>query len=116
MRVAQGAAYPLITSLRRLSSVFMSGLGSTTAVALGTGLGVLRLGLGVMKFLVQLGVFASGENAHAVMLLRCDGLAAIPWRLTRNKVMCAACSCRDLAARQQWRLVRGWGCCGWGWG
>jgi hypothetical protein len=65
MRVAQGAAYPLITSLRRLSSVFMSGLGSTTAVALGTGLGVLRLGLGVMKFLVQLGVFASGENSHS---------------------------------------------------
>jgi hypothetical protein len=62
MRVAQGAAYPLITSLRRLSSVFVSGLGSTTAVALGTGLGVLRLGLGVVKFLVQLGVFASGEQ------------------------------------------------------
>jgi hypothetical protein len=68
MRVAQGAAYPLITSLRRLSSVFMSGLGSTTAVALGTGLGVLRLGLGVVKFLVQLGVFASGECAACVML------------------------------------------------
>jgi hypothetical protein len=68
MRVAQGAAYPLITSLRRLSSVFMSGLGSTTAVALGTGLGVLRLGLGVMKFLVQLGVFASGESGCFVFV------------------------------------------------
>jgi hypothetical protein len=42
--------------------MFMSGLGSTTAVALGTGLGVLRLGLGVKKSLVQLGVFASGEK------------------------------------------------------
>lgn len=59
MRVAQGAAYPLITYLRQLGSVFLSGVGSTTAVALGTGLGVLRLGLGVVKFLVQLGVFAS---------------------------------------------------------
>lgn len=59
IRVAQGAAYPLITYLRQLGSVFLSGVGSTTAVALGTGLGVLRLGLGVVKFLVQLGVFAS---------------------------------------------------------
>lgn len=44
VRVARGAAYPLITLLRHVSSVLVAGLGSTTAVALGTGLGVLRLG------------------------------------------------------------------------
>jgi len=44
VRVARGAAYPLITLLRHVSSVLVAGLGSTTAVALGTGLGMLRLG------------------------------------------------------------------------
>jgi hypothetical protein len=44
VRVARGAAYPLITMLRHVSSVVVTGLGSTTALALGTGLGVLRLG------------------------------------------------------------------------
>jgi hypothetical protein len=48
VRVARGAAYPLITLLRHVSSVLVAGLGSTTAVALGTGLGVLRLGKPVL--------------------------------------------------------------------
>jgi type II secretory pathway pseudopilin PulG len=48
VRVARGAAYPLITLLRHVSSAVVAGLGSTTAVALGTGLGVLRLGKPVL--------------------------------------------------------------------
>jgi hypothetical protein len=48
VRVARGAAYPLITLLRHVSSGLVAGLGSTTAVALGTGLGVLRLGKPVL--------------------------------------------------------------------
>lgn len=59
VRVARGAAYPLITMLRHLSGLVVAGMGSGAAVTLGAGLGVLRLGLGVAKFLVQLGVFAS---------------------------------------------------------
>lgn len=64
VRVARGAAYPLITLLRHVSSVVVAGLGSTTAVALGTGLGVLRLG----EWRCQLGC-----RRAVAAVGRCDG-------------------------------------------
>ncbi|WIA18476.1 hypothetical protein OEZ85_009932 [Tetradesmus obliquus] len=99
MRVARGAAYPLITSLRRLSSVFVSGLGSTTAVALGTGLGVLRLGLGVVKFLVQLGVFAS--VLYTLLALDIDPVERLLQLLPMSEAS------QDRASRAVTRAMRG---------
>jgi hypothetical protein len=52
-----GAAYPLLNVASSIGSgitgVVVAGVGSSAAVALGTSLGLLRLGLGVVKFLVQ---------------------------------------------------------------
>jgi hypothetical protein len=54
-RLASAIAAPMASTLSGIGGVFMG----TTAVALGTSLSVLRLGLGVVKFLVQVAVFAS---------------------------------------------------------
>ena len=54
-RLASAVAAPMASTLSGIGGVFMG----TTAVALGTSLSVLRLGLGVVKFLVQVAVFAS---------------------------------------------------------
>lgn len=51
------AADPLITAGRALAGVFALSVGSTTAAAVMGGLGVLRLGLGLAKFGMQLMLF-----------------------------------------------------------
>lgn len=50
-------ADPLISAARALAAVFALSLGSTTAAAVMGGLGVLRLGLGLAKFGMQLTLF-----------------------------------------------------------
>lgn len=52
-RLAQAAADPLLAAAR----VFAGSLGSTTAAALMGGLGLVRLGVGVVKFGMQLALF-----------------------------------------------------------
>jgi len=49
-RLAQAAADPLIAVGRVAGRLFAGSVGSTTAAALMGGLGVLRLGMGVVKF------------------------------------------------------------------
>ena len=46
-RIAAAASEPLLALGRSAGAVIFSGLGSTTAVALTSGLGILRLGVGV---------------------------------------------------------------------
>ena len=56
-RLAQAAADPLIAVGRVAGRLFAGSVGSTTAAALMGGLGVLRLGMGVVKLCAQLMLF-----------------------------------------------------------
>jgi hypothetical protein len=60
----QSAAYPLLNLASaigsQISGILVAGVGSSAAVALGTSLGLLRLGIGVVKFLVQVGTSSLG--------------------------------------------------------
>lgn len=48
-RIAAAASEPLLALGRSAGAVIFSGLGSTTAVALTSGLGILRLGVGALS-------------------------------------------------------------------
>ena len=76
-RAAQLAAEPLIALGKSVAATAIGYLGSSTAVAIASGLGVLRLGLGAPSSL------DSAIAAHATRHARAVGLhisgTAVPW-------------------------------------
>lgn len=73
-RLAQAAADPLIAVGRVAGRLFAGSVGSTTAAALMGGLGVLRLGVGVVKFGMQLMLFLA--LLYYLLAARSDPLLA----------------------------------------
>ena len=73
-RLAQAAADPLIAAGRVAGRLFAGSVGSTTAAALMGGLGVLRLGVGVVKAGMQLMLFLA--LLYYLLAARADPLLA----------------------------------------